>query len=64
MTSKPIKKYCEYYYQVVSKGNGKYGWEIKSKYKDGAVLERSEEDCDTITEAEGDARDAISYYYI
>lgn len=59
-----IKKYCDYYYQVV-KVDGGFGWKIYSKYgKDNEVLEQNEEVCSTKTEAEQDARDAISYHYV
>jgi hypothetical protein len=60
----PIKKYCEYYYQVKKKEGG-YGWAIYSKYKKGReTLEENEEDTETATAAEGEVRDAISYYYL
>ena len=59
-----VKKYCDYYYQVV-KVDGGYGWKIYNQFgSDKEVLEENEELCQTKTEAESDARDAISYHYI
>jgi len=58
-----IKKYCEYYYQV-KKVTGGYKYFIYNKYgKDKELLEQGEV-CDTESEAEQDAKDAISYHYL
>jgi hypothetical protein len=59
-----IKKYCDFYYQVV-KVEGGYGWNIYNEYGKGRETLQTQEDlCDTPTEAEQDARDAITYYYV
>ena len=58
-----VRKYHDYYYQVV-KVDGGFGYKIYNQYgKDKEVLEQHEEVCDTEAEAEQDARDAISYHY-
>ena len=58
-----VRKYCDYYYQVV-KVDGGFGYKIYNQYgKDKEVLEQHTEVCDTEAEAEQDARDAISYHY-
>jgi hypothetical protein len=59
-----VKKYCDYYYQVIKVECG-FGWRIYNGFgKDKELLEQNDEICATETEAEGDARDAISYHYI
>ena len=59
-----IRKYCDYYYQVKPIDGG-FKYYIYNKYgKDKETIEESEEIYVTESEAESDAKDAISYHYL